>query len=108
MRSAEEKRWQFYGENPDAVIFENPEYEYDGGILHSGGISAAAVLMEMPRKYLYVLWLAVAFRLVCPVSVSTEFSLFNLDVFSGQVRGTGGGTMEYFSVSEDGLSLIHI
>ncbi len=63
-------------------------------------------LWKMPRKYLYVLWLAVAFRLVCPVSVSTEFSLFNLDVFSGQVRGTGGGTMEYFSVSEDGTEIL--
>ncbi|MDE6897189.1 MAG: hypothetical protein K2P43_13590, partial [Lachnospiraceae bacterium] len=63
-------------------------------------------LWKMPRKYLYVLWLAVAFRLVCPVSVSTEFSLFNLDVFSGQVRGTGGGTMEYFSVSEDGTAIL--
>ena len=50
MRSAEEKRWQFYGENPDAVIFENPEYEYDGGILHFVGISAAAVLMENAEK----------------------------------------------------------
>lgn len=53
---------------------------------------------KAPRKYLYVLWLAVAFRLVCPVSVSTEFSLFNLGAFSGQAQVTKGGAMEYLPV----------
>lgn len=53
---------------------------------------------KAPRKYLYVLWLAVAFRLVCPVSVSTEFSLFNLEAFSGQAQVTKGGAMEYLPV----------
>ncbi len=53
---------------------------------------------KAPRKYLYVLWLAVAFRLICPVSVSTEFSLFNLGAFSGQAQVTKGGAMEYLPV----------
>lgn len=35
-------------------------------------------LSRMPRSYAYGLWLLVAFRLVCPVSVGTECSLFNL------------------------------
>lgn len=48
-----------------------------------------------PRKYLYVLWLVVGFRLICPVSVSTEFSLFNLDNFSQSVSSSGNGNMEY-------------
>lgn len=42
------------------------------------------VLHRVPRKYLYALWLVVAFRLVCPVSVNTEFSLFNLRLFAGE------------------------
>lgn len=54
---------------------------------------------KAPRKYLYALWLAVAFRLVCPVSVSTEFSLFNLEMFSGQAQVTKEGAMEYFPAS---------
>lgn len=56
------------------------------------------LFQKAPRKYLYVLWLAVAFRLVCPVSVSTEFSLFNLEAFSGQAQVTKGGFMEYLPV----------
>lgn len=50
---------------------------------------------KMPRKYLYVLWLSVAFRLVCPVSVRSGFSLFNLAAFSGRAQVTQSGTMEY-------------
>lgn len=61
---------------------------------------------KMPRKYLYVLWLAVAFRLVCPVSVSTEFSLFNLEAFSGQARVTGEGTMEYLPAASGGTAIL--
>lgn len=37
-----------------------------------------------PRKYSYALWAVAAFRLLCPVSVSSAFSLFNL-----QLRGHG-------------------
>lgn len=58
------------------------------------------VLWKMPRKYLYMLWLTVAFRLVCPVSVSTGFSLFNLAVLSGYAQVTEEGTMEYIPVSQ--------
>lgn len=60
---------------------------------------------KAPRKYLYVLWLAVAFRLACPVSVSTGFSLFNLETFFGQARVMQGGAMEYFSVLPEGTGV---
>lgn len=50
---------------------------------------------KVHRKYLYALWLVVAFRLVCPVSVSAEFSLFNLDNFSQSVSHEEAGRMEY-------------
>ncbi|WP_265104754.1 M56 family metallopeptidase [Ruminococcus turbiniformis] len=36
---------------------------------------------KTPRKYLYALWLAAAFRLVCPWSVESGISLFNMEVF---------------------------
>lgn len=47
------------------------------------------VLYRIPRKYLYVLWLAAAFRLVCPVSVRTEFSLFNLHLSAAYTENLG-------------------
>lgn len=58
-------------------------------------LAVRLLLWKAPRKYLYVLWLVVAFRLVCPVSVSTEFSLFNLDRFSQSAPASGNGSMEY-------------
>ena len=50
---------------------------------------------QVPRKYLYALWLVVAFRLVCPVSVSAGFSLFNLPQFGQSAPVTDAGAMEY-------------
>lgn len=38
------------------------------------------LLRRAPKKYSYVLWAVALFRLVCPVSVSSMFSLFNLRV----------------------------
>ena len=39
------------------------------------------VLKGMPKKYSYVLWSVVGFRLVCPVSFNSAFSLFSLKLF---------------------------
>lgn len=33
---------------------------------------------KLPKKYSYCLWAVVLFRLICPVSVSSAFSIFNL------------------------------
>lgn len=67
----------------------------------TAGYCIAAVLLirllfrRAPRKYLYMLWLVVAFRLVCPVSMSTNLSLFNLEQFSGSRPVTEAGPMQY-------------
>lgn len=67
----------------------------------TAGYCIAAVLLirllfrKAPRKYLYPLWLVVAFRLLCPVSVSTDFSLFNLEQFSESRPMTDLGSMQY-------------
>ena len=47
---------------------------------------------RIPRKYLYALWIVVAFRLVCPVSVSTPVGL----VLMGNV-----GQIEQTSVTDE-------
>ncbi len=36
------------------------------------------VIKRAPKAFSYMLWLVVLFRLLCPVSFSTEFSLFNV------------------------------
>lgn len=42
--------------------------------------------LRLPKKYSYFLWVIPAFRLLCPVSVSSAFSLFNVD-FIGREAG---------------------
>ncbi|MEV5029247.1 M56 family metallopeptidase [Paenibacillus sp. LPE1-1-1.1] len=39
------------------------------------------LLKRAPKKYSYLLWAVVLFRLVCPVSISSEFSIFNAAPF---------------------------
>ncbi|MGN1004466.1 MAG: M56 family metallopeptidase [Oscillospiraceae bacterium] len=45
------------------------------------------LLRKAPKKYSYVLWSAAAFRLCCPVSFSSVFSLFRLKLFDLQAAG---------------------
>ncbi|MFR5356159.1 MAG: M56 family metallopeptidase, partial [Clostridia bacterium] len=46
------------------------------------------VFHRIPRKYLYALWIVVAFRLICPVSVSTPVGLVLMGNV-GQIKQTG-------------------
>ena len=49
------------------------------------------IFHRIPRKYLYALWIVVAFRLVCPVSISMPVGLIPMGNVSqiGQTRITG-------------------
>ncbi len=60
------------------------------------------VFQKAPRKYLYALWLVVAFRLICPVSLSTELSLFNMGMLLLSAPAEEVGAMEYIALSEEG------
>ena len=55
------------------------------------------VFCRAPRKYLYALWLIAAFRLICPVSVESGLSLFNLSAAPAGTDFQRPGYMEYFS-----------
>lgn len=46
---------------------------------------------RMPRKYIFPLWAAVGFRLLCPVSIKSVFSLFNLGIFDMTPITAGNG-----------------
>lgn len=39
---------------------------------------ARGIMCRLPKKYVYIMWLVVGIRLVCPVAVSSPVSVFNL------------------------------
>ncbi|MBO4637744.1 MAG: M56 family metallopeptidase [Clostridiales bacterium] len=51
---------------------------------------ARLVMKRLPKKYLYILWGIVGFRLLCPFSFSSRFSIFNI----GPVRRSIVGAFE--------------
>lgn len=51
------------------------------------------LIRRAPKKYAYLLWLVVAFRLCCPVSLTSPLSLFSLGIFDQEV--SEGHTMAY-------------
>ena len=62
------------------------------GILALAVILIRLVLKRAPRKYICILWALVALRLLCPISISSPLSVFNL-INSG---GNPTGQVEYF------------
>ncbi|MBQ4564096.1 MAG: hypothetical protein IJA58_06425 [Lachnospiraceae bacterium] len=44
------------------------------------------LLRKAPRRYTYLLWLVVAFRLVCPLTVDSAFSIFNLNLMPESMK----------------------
>ncbi|MDE6673705.1 MAG: M56 family metallopeptidase [Acetatifactor sp.] len=64
----------------------------------TAGIVILAVLLvraflgrlNVPRRYIYLLWLIPALRLLCPVTLSSVTSLFNLPVFDRAVQTETG------------------
>ena len=41
-------------------------------------ILARSCMRKVPKKYTYMLWFAVGFRLLCPFDLKSQFSMFNL------------------------------
>ncbi len=56
------------------------------------------LLARLPKRFSYVLWGIVLFRLLCPISLPSPISV--LDVTEG--RATDRGGMEYFSQTDQG------
>lgn len=54
------------------------------------------LLKKVPKKYNYVLWSVVLFRLICPVSFSAIFSIFNARPFDmSSAQSAGGAVLQY-------------
>lgn len=58
-------------------------------------LAVRLLLRRAPKKYAYLLWLVVAFRLCCPVSVNSPLSFFNLGFFDQGI--VDGNTMAYLN-----------
>lgn len=54
------------------------------------------LLRKAPKRYSYLLWAVAAFRLCCPVSFQSVFSLFNLKPFDmTAAQKSGGAALQY-------------
>lgn len=54
------------------------------------------LLRKAPKKYSYLLWSVVGFRLACPFSFQSAFSLFSLKLFDlSGAQESGGSTLQY-------------
>lgn len=62
-----------------------------GGIVIAVIIIARLIIRKAPKKFSYMLWIAAAFRLLCPVSIRSAFSLFRLLPSSSAVSESSGG-----------------
>lgn len=53
------------------------------------------LLKRTPKKYSYLLWTVVLFRLICPISFSSAFSIFQIKPFDMTVAQRGGRALSY-------------
>lgn len=62
------------------------------GILVIAVVMLRVLLKKVPKKYICILWALVALRLICPISISSSLSVFNLLHVGTDVTGQ----VEYF------------
>lgn len=69
-----------------------------GGYIIIAIIFARLIIRKAPKKFSYLLWSVVAFRLTVPVSFQSVFSLFSLTSFDDSaVRTTENDTLAYIT-----------
>lgn len=69
-----------------------------GGIVIIAILLARLLLKKAPKKWSYLLWGAAAFRLCCPVSIKSAFSLFSFvpkGAESAEKAASAAGRLEY-------------
>ena len=60
------------------------------------------LLKKTPKKYSYLLWSVVLFRLICPISFSSVFSIFQAKPFDMTTAQKGGGATLSFIPADIG------
>lgn len=61
-------------------------------------LAARLLIRRLPKIYSYVLWSIVGFRLLCPISFSSSFSFFNLNLFDEIEQKQG---LQYVEIVEN-------
>ena len=62
----------------EAIFRKILEMSLSAGVVVLAVLAARLILRRAPRRWSYLLWAAVGFRLCCPVSIPAAFSLFRL------------------------------
>lgn len=62
----------------DQILFKIIQMSGMASVVIGAVILARMCLHRFPKKYTYMLWFVVGFRLLCPVSLQSNFSVFNL------------------------------
>ena len=71
-------------------------------------IIASLALRRAPKKWSFLLWLAAAFRLCCPVSTASVFSLFRISTVKPVSDDAVGSVQIRHSQREDFPRLPHL
>ena len=71
---------------------------FTAGIVILLVLLARQLLRKSPKIFSYMLWGIVAFRLICPFSFSSRYSLFSLDLLS---RHISSGNQMIWDTTDD-------
>lgn len=67
---------------------------------------ARLCLKAMPKKYSYLLWSVVGFRLCCPFSFKSVVSMFNLKPFDmTKAQSSSGASLDYVKTASESVSV---
>lgn len=81
----------------EAVFLETLNMSLTAGYVIATVLFVRLLLKRAPKKYAYALWSVVGFRLCCPVSFQSAFSLFRLKPFdmTAAQLASGGAALTY-------------
>lgn len=83
----------------NTIFLKIVEQSFIAGIVILIVIVVRALLKRFPKNLAYFLWIAVAFRLIIPVSIDSEISVYNL--FHSEKMGLKNINSEEFSNIKD-------
>ena len=82
----------------DAVFLKIVNMSITASYVIIAVLIARLILKKFPKKYSYLMWSVVGFRLCCPISFQSIFSLFSLKPFDmTKAQRNGGQSLDYIT-----------